>query len=203
MRSRSISAIAASLLLAQACGGGAFRSSDGQGGADGNAGVGGSGLPTTGGKNQGGSGDAGKAGSGSSAGGASPGVAGHSTSAGEASGGDSGAAGGSTGPECMVAADCRASTKCKRAVCQAGGVCVEENLPNGPYSLQVSGDCKRLECSDGKEVIVMDPADADDANECTTDSCVGGNVLHTPRPGQPCTAGGSGICSMAGACEPA
>jgi hypothetical protein len=81
-------------------------------------------------------------------------------------------------------------------------VCGEQNLPNGPYTLQVSGDCKRLECSDGKEVIVMDAADADDANECTTDSCVGGNVVHTPRPGQPCTAAGSGICSMAGTCEP-
>jgi hypothetical protein len=212
MRSRTISAIAASLFLALACGGGAFTAGDGSGGAGASSGGGSAGTAgqsQLGGRNQGGKGgtssgpgpgvggdssDAGKSSGGKSSGSSGSSNAGTSTSSG-GEGGD-----GSSVPECTGPSDCQPSTKCKKAFCQSG-MCGEENLPNGPYSLQVAGDCKRLECDNGKEVIVSDPQDADDMNECTTDSCAaGGGAMHTARYGEVC-AGGGGICSTVGKCE--
>jgi hypothetical protein len=212
MRVRTICAIAASLLLALACGGGAFSAEDGSGGVGASSGENGSGGTSSpvGGKNQGGkagtgpvSGTAGTApgGGGSASGGNFSGgsASGGTANGGESSGGDASGGAGDGGPECTLASDCQASTKCRKALCLVGGTCGEENLPNGPYVLQVTGDCKRLECKDGKEVIVADPADADDKNECTTDSCQDAAV-HTPRYGEQC-AGGAGICSALGKCE--
>jgi hypothetical protein len=189
------------MILAAACGGEPFTSA-------GSAGSGSGGDDSGGGKGSGGAnaGAAGKAGSSSGRGGASSsggavGAAGSLNVAGVLgiSGSTPGGAGSSGTQPCVVASDCPRSSQCVQAFC-TDGECSEENLPDGPFMLQVPGDCKQARCESGKEVLVVDATDSDDKVECTTDACnQNGMATHTARVGAECGAGG--LCSPEGKCE--
>ncbi len=76
-------------------------------------------------------------------------------------------------------------------------VCGTEPVASGMQAgNQVIGDCKVFEC-DGAGTLQANPDDADlpdDMNDCTTDTCIGGEPAFTPLP--------SGDTCAASACEP-
>ena len=202
MKARLVSGVGASLLLAIACSGGAFTASpdDGASGAGGN-GVGVAGAVGAGGKKADGGQSSLAGGSSTTGGSVTP--AGGSATAGTgvvSSAGASNEGGEPPTSGCQSTTDCKPTNQCREATCVTG-VCGEKNLPNGPYSLQVPGDCQQARCEEGKETLAIDLADADDKSECTTDSCEAtGKPLHVARLGQTCGNGG-GICSHVGKCE--
>ena len=204
MRSRLICALAASIVCAVACGGGAFSgvADDGSSGSGATAGSSG-GSKAQGGSSKGGS----SKGGGSSAGNSS---AGDVSSGGSAPGGGvvgtsgTGMTGESGAPivvvQCSSPSDCDVDSACQEPTCNSNE-CGKKDLPNGPFQLQVPGDCQRMDCLDGAETLVADAGDNDDNNECTEDSCTqAGSVLHKARYGVVC-ANGAGVCSAAGKCE--
>jgi hypothetical protein len=94
---------------------------------------------------------------------------------------------------------CPTSSQCVEATCNSGE-CGEKNLSDGPFELQVPGDCQQARCQGGKEVLVVDPADKDDKNPCTKDACgADGTAMHVAQTGQAC--GNGGLCSPEGKCE--
>ena len=212
MLGRFVCGLGASVLFAAACGGGAFSSAtdEGSGGSASGSGATGSGGKSSGGnKAQGGSvGQGGKAGA--NTGGST--VAGMTSTGGNPGGGVasvSGNAGTMTGesgapvvegPECFEPSDCDVSNSCHEATCDEG-VCDEVHVPDGPFHLQVPGDCKRMDCVDGEEMLVVDVNDKDDGNECTTDSCSPNGVpMHKARFAAECN-GGAGTCNADGNCQ--
>jgi hypothetical protein len=99
---------------------------------------------------------------------------------------------------CNSPADCPApTTVCQTAACvghQCGFVGVPSAIPPG----QRPGDCKKLVCNqNGAEVAIDDPADSDDGNVCTSDSCQNGAPIHAVQAGAACLGG---ICSPNGVC---
>jgi hypothetical protein len=204
MRNRSTLALGVALLWAAACGGEPFT-------RDGVAGSGGASAGSAG-RLGGNSGSNAKAGS--SGKGGSPGKGGDASLGGSAVGvgglvsvgGVVGISGSMTseagapnpGATCSDPSECDASSRCVEATCD-DGVCGEKNLPDGPFSLQVPGDCKQARCESGKEVLVVEPNDSDDKVECTTDSCdQNGVAKHTPKVGAACENGG--LCGPDGKC---
>jgi hypothetical protein len=192
-----------SIVWFAACGGEPF-STDGAAGGDAgtaNGSVGAGGTATgSGGSKAGGSGKAGS----------SAGRAGDTSSGGVVGvGGDVGIAGvvgvsgsmtgGAGAPPCGDPSMCPTSSACVEATCNSGE-CGEEALPDGPFELQMPGDCKQARCEGGKEVFVADPTDKDDQNPCTKDACgANGTAMHVAQTGQACGAGG--LCSPEGKCE--
>ncbi len=197
-----------SIVLFAACGGQPFST----GGAAGDSGSGGE-SAGSGGKSSGTGGSSSKAGT-SGKGGSSSGKAGDTSVGGVIGvGGDvsiggvigvsgtgmTGEAGAPVGMSCSDPSMCEVSSACVEATCNSGD-CGEKNLPDGPFSVQVPGDCKQARCEGGKEVLVADPNDKDDKNVCTKDSCgADGTALHVVQTGQQCANGGT--CSATGTCE--
>lgn len=209
MRSRSAYATGVSILtLIVACGGEPFTT-EGGGGADSGSGgrAGAGGRPTGSGGSIAKAGSSGKAGNGS-------GVAGKPSSGGVTGIGGNVALGGVVGVSgtgmtgeagtqasmsCSDAGDCPTSSSCVKATC-VDEQCGEENLPDGPFMLQVPGDCKQARCEGGEEQLVADSTDQDDKNECTKDSCdADGTASHLAQTGQQCANGGT--CSPDGRCQ--
>lgn len=206
MRCRLVCALGASIALVVACGGGAFTSADGDGGSSGSGAESGSsagGKSSSGGKgSQGGSGVVGGAvsvaGNGSggdvTSGGTSPGggVVGVA--------GNGGMAGTTPVAACDEPSDCDVDSLCAEPTCSSHE-CGSKPIADGPYKLQVPGDCQRMDCVDGKETLVVDIDDYDDNNECTSDSCYqNGTQRHEVHFSQVCGNGG-GLCNAAGKCE--
>lgn len=201
MRKRSTFAVGVAILWAAACGGDPF-STEGVAGSGGESG----GRPgATGGSSSkagspGKGGSAGKAGE-SSTGGALVGVAGAVSVGGVVgvSGSMTGEAGApDTGTTCSDPSECEASSRCVEATC-SNGMCGEKPLPDGPFNLQVPGDCKQARCEGGHEVLELDANDSDDMLECTADSCdQNGTVKHTPMVGAAC--GNADQCDAQGTC---
>jgi len=109
------------------------------------------------------------------------------------------------GQSCNDPSECDVSSACVEATCNSNQ-CGEKNLPDGPFKLQVPGDCKQAMCKGGKETLEVDVNDKDDKVECTTDSCgPDGQPMHTPRVGAACGNGGlcgpNGGCANCGPCE--
>jgi len=153
---------------------------EGTGGSTGTGGAAGMGATTSTGGVTGSGGSAGSSGSGGSGG----------TASADASTG---------GMPCSSADECPPSGSiCRFPVCN--GTCGYEIVSPGPVSLQMTGDCKRLECGiDGALNNVVDDADADDMNPCTADICSNGFPSHTPLVNSPCN-NGAGNCDSAGNC---
>lgn len=201
MRKRSTFAAGVAILWAAACGGDPF-STEGVAGSGGES----AGRPGTTGGSSSKAGGPGKGGSSSKAGesstGGTPvGVAGTVSVAGVVgvSGSMTGEAGSpDTGTTCLDPSECEASSRCVEATC-SGGECGEKPLPDGPFKLQVPGDCKQARCEGGHEVLELDANDSDDMLECTADSCdQSGNVKHTPMVGAAC--GNGDQCDAQGMC---
>ena len=194
-----------SIVLFAACGGQPFSSE----GAGGDAGKGGE-SAGSGGKSTGTGGS--KAGS-TGKGGSSAGKAGDTSVGGVIGGGGDVSIGGVVGisgtgmtgeagatvGSCMDPSTCPKSSACVEATCNSGE-CGEKPVSDGPFGLQVPGDCKQARCEGGEEVIVAEPTDTDDKNPCTKDSCsMNGAAMHVAQTGQQC--GNGGVCSPTGACE--
>jgi hypothetical protein len=89
--------------------------------------------------------------------------------------------------------------RCGIATCNEG-ICGVEIVP-GPIASQRAGDCKRSVCTaEGLVVEEEDRSDFyEDGLECTFDLCEDGNVIDAPMDGITCPDTGEGYCS-AGAC---
>lgn len=100
--------------------------------------------------------------------------------------------------ECEVFENClKNATECRIPNACNNGVCEYNNTIRGkPLTTQTVGDCRNVVCDgDGAtEFVVNDDDLPDDLNECTRDSCSGGDVLHTPIPDKtlPCYDGPAG-----------
>ncbi len=109
------------------------------------------------------------------------------------------------GSPCGTASQCPDDQNpCTVAVCTAESVCVYESAPDGDAPEQVAGDCQRATCAAGVPTPVEDPGDVEDDHEdCTADTCVGGEPLHTARPeGSSCTVGAlTGSCDAFATCQ--
>lgn len=166
----------------------------GNGGASRGGAGGGATIPGNGGTSRGGGGGGGAASGASNHGGAPR---------------DDGGAGGSPSTDastpdaspipCTSAADCpRSDTVCQKAAClgnQCGYVPDPKATP-----VNTPGDCREIVCSQaGTETILAAPADTDDDNECTVDSCQGNVPSHVSSLGARCS-NGTGYCDAAGAC---
>ncbi len=213
MLGRFVSLVGVSLACMAACGGGAFSraNDDGDAGESGSASGGKStssgGKTTTGGKTSGGTGFvAGNGGQGAT--GATSSVGGGMSSGGSSSSGGSGSGGGMQGGsggsvvanQCESPDECPTSNSCHEPICD-NGACDEVHAPDGPFHLQVEGDCKRMDCVDGEEKVVVDLTDSNDNNECTIDSCSQNGIpTHKARFGEVCSNGG-GTCNGEGQCS--
>ena len=211
MLGRFLSLVGVSVLCVVACGGGAFSSAtdpeaeggdsgSGSGGkSSGTAGKTSGGKASGGNQTQGGSSASGASNGGMTSGGTNPGggMVGVSGSGGGMQGGSGGSV---VAFMCESPDECPTSNSCHEATCE-GGVCDEVHVPDGPFMLQVPGDCKRLECKDGEEIIVPDLNDSNDNNECTVDSCSqNGVATHKVRFAEVCGNGG-GTCNGEAKCE--
>jgi hypothetical protein len=152
---------------------------------------------------------------GSGVGGDLTGAGGSTASGGGGTGGLSGVGGSETGGTAGAPQDasvdaspplsCQSPSQCPapQSVCAvatcSSQMCGTASLPAGPAPKQTPADCKRVVCtSNGIEAIVADDTDADDGNECTVDTCMGGVATHTVSPGARC--GGTKYCDASGAC---
>jgi hypothetical protein len=175
--------------IAAACSGPDFQTD-----AGGSGGVGGS---TAGGKGSGGSlsGKGGSSSSGGSAitnGGTDPGTGGSQGQSGGAQ------AGGGSGM-CTDTNQCGSSSSpCVITYCDPVQGCILEPVVDGPLTDDVPGDCRYLACEGGEELLVEDPNDFDDRNECTTDACSTDGAVHNNSPGVACAGG---ICDDEGVCR--
>jgi hypothetical protein len=112
---------------------------------------------------------------------------------------------GSGGAEaCKSDLQCDSHGGCATSVCK-DGVCETTPLPDGkaPPSAQIPFDCKVFTCVGGVVEQQNDDQDIpDDGEQCTVDSCNGGNAFHTAKPHTAgCSMGASnGLCSD-GVCE--
>lgn len=89
-------------------------------------------------------------------------------------------------------------SRCRVAACTAG-MCGVSLLMALPSSAQTPGDCRRIDCVQGDESIVIDNTDTDDRNECTQDACNNGVPSHTVLSGGRC-ANNTKFCNANGAC---
>jgi hypothetical protein len=131
------------------------------------------------------------------------------------------------GTPCDIDSDACTIDVCAAGVCVATGAeetCAEpqKDQPCWTFTCSKKSGCVPAvfipgnSCNDGNPCTIGDtcqeldfkacagtPVPVDDGNPCTDDSCQGGEVLHTPVDGMPCTDGGdSGICEE-GVCETA
>jgi cysteine-rich repeat protein len=108
--------------------------------------------------------------------------------------------------ECEVFENClKDATECRVPVACTNGRCEYNNTIRGKlHSAQTTGDCKNIVCDgDGATEFVVNDMDLpDDVNECTADSCSGGDAVYSPIPDKmlPCYEGPAGtenvgICS--------
>lgn len=107
----------------------------------------------------------------------------------------------SGGMLCTADDQCGASSECQTFAC-VNGLCTVSFAPMGTIvTQQAIGDCQVNMC-DGKGYVAAseDPVDpADDANPCTTDTCVGPKTTFDPvGAGTPCN--GSQFCNGFGLC---
>jgi hypothetical protein len=198
MRKRSTFAVGVAILWAAACGGEPFSTDGGAGSGGESAGSGGRPSAMGGSSSKAGSsakgGSSGNTSNGGSVGGdlsigGVVGVSGSTTDAGSPS----------TSTSCSDPSDCEVSSRCVEATCSSGE-CGEKPLPDGPFNLQVPGDCKQARCEGGHEVLEVDANDSDDKAECTVDSCdQNGVAKHTPMVGAAC--GNGGLCGPDGKCS--
>ena len=108
------------------------------------------------------------------------------------------------GAACTVAEDCPdTGSECMSRVCTSG-TCSTEMVPAGtPLSTQTASDCKVSVCDgSGNAAIANDDIDtADDANECTIDTCQDGGIRHDPAAfGTACATVDGTICDGEGHC---
>jgi hypothetical protein len=101
------------------------------------------------------------------------------------------------GVPCEVDAQCDDSNPCTVDTCK-GGVCEHLAQQDGPApsAAQVAFDCQVLMCVNGLPEPQNDDQDIKaDAEDCTFDSCSGGQTFHTAKPDMTaCTMGSDGIC---------
>ncbi len=106
-------------------------------------------------------------------------------------------------PQCTTDTECDDGNPCTSDSCSAElAACEHTALPDGPLATQVTGDCRRDDCLGGEVVPTNDDTDiADDGESCTTDTCSGGNPVHTALADQSaCTVGMAGGLCAAGVC---
>jgi hypothetical protein len=215
MLGRFFGLVGVSVVCVAACGGGAFSADDGEGDAgESNGGSGGKSSGGGAGKSTAGKGSGGNQ---TQAGNSSQGATGGDVSSGGMTNGGTNASGGVPGVSgtgggmqggsggsvvafmCETHDECPTSNSCHQPICD-NGACDEVHVPDGPFHLQVAGDCKRMDCDDGEEKVVADLTDSNDNNECTIDSCSQNGVpTHKARFGEVCSNGG-GTCNGEGQC---
>ena len=132
-----------------------------------------------------------------------------STSSGAGGGMSTGAGGDlSTGTggakPCAVASECPgADTECKTRTCKAGTCGFDFGADGKALAAQPTKDCLKAVC-DGAGTTKSIPDDTDkpdDANDCTTDTCVAGVPMFTPLAvGAACTMGGGKKCTATSKC---
>jgi hypothetical protein len=105
--------------------------------------------------------------------------------------------------QCVIASTCPGQDdECKKRSCTAGS-CGFSFTPSGTaVSLQTPGDCHKSVC-DGAGNVTQTADDTDvqqDGNQCTTDTCNGGQIVHAPLAsgtdcGAPKKCDGAGNCA--------
>ncbi|MFS8068813.1 MAG: hypothetical protein ACMG6S_20830, partial [Byssovorax sp.] len=107
------------------------------------------------------------------------------------------------GLPCDVDDQCDDKNPCTADACMEGG-CEHVAQPDGPAPSgdQAAFDCKVLACVSGLPQLQNDNQDiAVDAEDCTIDTCSGGESSHTAKmDGVSCTMGGDGRCKS-GKCQ--
>jgi hypothetical protein len=117
-----------------------------------------------------------------------------------------GLAGSAACVQCNQAAECPGGpdTECRVRTCSAAGACGVSFTAGGTVlSQQTPGDCKRLQCDGGGQVVaVADASDRPvDGNGCTKDLCTGSTPSNPfEAPGTPCSENGGALCNGAGVC---
>jgi len=107
---------------------------------------------------------------------------------------------GSSGdPLCTLDSECADDRPCTLDVCDDGS-CRQIPASDVLAEEQTPGDCRVTRCVDGEPESGADSKDVpNDHNDCTVDSCDGGEVVHAPQPiGDVCADGA--ICDGNGAC---
>ena len=103
---------------------------------------------------------------------------------------------------CLQDSDCGVTTACEVHTC-VNHTC-QVAYPTVVLPDPIDGDCKGLRCDGaGSTEIIADDSDLppDDGNQCTFDTCQGGNVSHEPRDaGVPCNQYGGTKCDGSGQC---
>jgi hypothetical protein len=106
---------------------------------------------------------------------------------------------------CVNDSDCPTGGACQTPKCSAG-VCGFVAAPAGdlPPALQTPQDCQKLVCNGTSQTPVNVPDDTDvhdDGNQCTSDSCNGGMMVHTPvSSGTSCNQNNGTKCDSNGNC---
>jgi hypothetical protein len=106
--------------------------------------------------------------------------------------------------ECNSDSDCSGGSECAPASCKVGK-CAIDNLPLGTVlATQVSGDCSERQCDGAGNVTAVTAnvdVPADDGNQCTLETCVGGAPTHeNSDPGMTCSQSGGTVCDGGGVC---
>ncbi|MFZ5445251.1 MAG: lamin tail domain-containing protein [Myxococcota bacterium] len=105
--------------------------------------------------------------------------------------------------QCLVNADCGATTECAAPTCNAG-VCSTTFTPAGTaVTTQTAGDCQRTVCNGtGGTTQQNDNIDLPvDGNQCTSDVCTAGVPSNPPASsGATCSQNGGAVCNGSGAC---
>lgn len=126
------------------------------------------------------------------------------SSGGTSSSSSSSSSGGDGGAPCAGPSDCSAGTsECQTPVCK-DGLCGLEYAPAGtPVTSQKAGDCKVVVCDGYGDTTSVgeDTDEPNDGNECTSESCAGGEPKYTPLPSTTsCTQDGGKRCDGSGKC---
>ncbi|MFT3775659.1 MAG: lamin tail domain-containing protein [Minicystis sp.] len=106
---------------------------------------------------------------------------------------------------CITGTDCPGSdTECRTRTCTNGMCGVSFTTAGTAVTAQTAGDCKKDVCDgSGNVASSNDDTDvpADDGNQCTSDTCNAGAVVHPPKAvNTACTQNGGSFCSAIGTC---
>jgi hypothetical protein len=95
------------------------------------------------------------------------------------------------------------ASECVMAVCENMACTTMNVAANMETATQTAGDCKHDIC-DGNGNVTTEDDDSDlpdDMNGCTTDTCLNGGLVFTPKPAQTaCTDNGGKKCNATGQC---
>jgi hypothetical protein len=103
---------------------------------------------------------------------------------------------------CSAATDCPAATECMGWRCESHECKADLTTALLPVDKQIAGDCKRVECSEGKRKLAIDDNDVPASQDaCRSATCMDGEPQQTLKAtGTSCVEGQVGVCNGQGGC---